>query len=155
MGIEQEGKVSECTKLELEMGVQLFDEGLSEKNYEFEKVWLFGIIGQPYGWEPGYHVYWLKPHLFTITQHPIPVRIPAMLIAIPNDLLPERYHLNQIHECTLRQRLVAGSLHLQPSLWPWENNWTWKHPEVMKIDQWHIGLRPTLEGDWPHHHEKD
>jgi hypothetical protein len=49
MGIEQEGKVSECTKLELEMGVQLFDEGLSEKNYEFEKVWLFGIIGQPYG----------------------------------------------------------------------------------------------------------
>jgi len=49
MGIEGEGNVSEWAKLELGMGVQLFDEGLGEKNDGFEKVWLFGIIGKPYG----------------------------------------------------------------------------------------------------------
>src|SRR6202050_146379 len=49
MGIEGEGKVSEWAKLEPGMGVRLFDEGLGEKNYEFEKGWLFGIIRRPYG----------------------------------------------------------------------------------------------------------
>src|SRR6202167_562777 len=53
MGIEGEGKVSKWAKLELGMGVRLFDEGLGERNYGFEKVWLFGIIGRPYGREPG------------------------------------------------------------------------------------------------------
>jgi hypothetical protein len=57
MGIEGEGKVSKWAKLELGMGVRLFDEGLGEKNYGFEKVWLFGIIGEPHGREPGYHVF--------------------------------------------------------------------------------------------------
>src|SRR6202522_4636469 len=94
MGIEGEGKVSKWARLEPGMGVQLFDEGLGEKNYGFEKVWLFGIIGRPYGREPGYHVFWLEPHLFTITRHPIPVRISTALIGIPN-LLPERYYLSQ------------------------------------------------------------
>ena len=47
MGIEGEGKVPERAKLEPGMGVQLFDEGLSKKNYGFENVWLFGIIGKP------------------------------------------------------------------------------------------------------------
>jgi len=155
MGIEGEGKVLEWVKLEPGMGVRLFDEGLGEKNYGFEKGWLFGIIGKPYGREPGYHVFWLEPHLFTITRHPIPVRIPAALIAIPNHLLPERYYFSQIHECTLGQRLVAGSPRLEPPLQPWESNWAWKHPELMKIDRWRMGLRPTLEEDWSHHHEKD
>ena len=44
MGIEGEGKVSEWARLEPGMGVRLFDEALGEKNYGFEKVWLFGII---------------------------------------------------------------------------------------------------------------
>src|ERR1700734_3941520 len=105
MGIEGEGKVSEWVKLEPGMGVQLFDEGLGEKNYGFEMVWLFGIIGRPYGREPGYHVFWLEPHLFTTMQHPIPVRIPAALIAILNHLLPEWYYVDQIHKCMLGQRL--------------------------------------------------
>jgi hypothetical protein len=155
MGIEGEGKVSEWAKLESGMGVRLFDEGLGKKNYGFENVWLFGIIGRAYSQEPGYHVFWLEPHLFTITQHPIPVRIPAVLIAIPNHLLPEQYYFDQIHECTLGQGLVAGSPHLQPPLQPWESNWVWKHPEAIKIDQWRMGLRPTLEEDWSYHHEKD
>src|ERR1700735_4268506 len=38
MGIEGEGKVSEWARLEPGMGVRLFDEGLGEKNYGFEKV---------------------------------------------------------------------------------------------------------------------
>src|SRR6202042_2461652 len=59
MGIEGEGKVSEWARLEPRMGVQLFDERLGEKNYGFEKVWLFGIIGRPYSWEHGYQ---LEPH---------------------------------------------------------------------------------------------
>ena len=155
MGIEGEGKVSEWARLEPGMGVRLFDEGLSRMNYGFEKVWIFGIIGKPYGREPGYHIYWLEPHLFTITQHPVPVHIPAALIAIPNRLLPEKHYFSQIHECTLGQRLVEDNSHLQPPLRPWEDRWTWKHPEAMKIDQWRMGLRPTLEEDWSHHHEKD
>ena len=72
MGIEGEGKVSEWARLEPGMGVRLFDEGLSRMNYGFEKVWIFGIIGKPYGREPGYHIYWLEPHLFTryhVTSH--------------------------------------------------------------------------------------
>ena len=88
MGVEGEGKVSEWAKLEPGMGVRLFDEGLGEKNDGFEKVWLFGIIGKPYGREPGYHVFWLEPHLFTITRHPVPVRISAALIAPPLVTLP-------------------------------------------------------------------
>ena len=116
IGIEGEGKVSEWVKFEPGMGVWLFDEELGEKNYGFEKVCLFGIIRRPYGWEPGYHVFWLKPHLFTIRRHPILVRIPTALITIPNHLLPEQYHFDQIHKCTLGQRLVAGSLCLQPPL---------------------------------------
>src|SRR6202020_1662175 len=112
MGIEGEGKVSEWARLEPGMGVRLFDEGLGEKNYGFEKVWLFGIIGKPYSREPGYHIFWLESHLFTIMQHPIPVRIPAALITIPNHLLPEWYYVDQIHKCMLGQRLEAGSPHL-------------------------------------------
>ena len=67
MEMEGEGKVSEWVKLEPGMGVQLFDEGLGKKNYGFKKVWLFGIIERPYSGEPGYHVFWLEPHLLTIT----------------------------------------------------------------------------------------
>jgi hypothetical protein len=62
MGIEGEGKVSEWAKLEPGMEVQLFNKGLSRKNYGFEKVWIFKIIGKPYGQESGYHIYWLEPH---------------------------------------------------------------------------------------------
>src|SRR6202451_1377062 len=67
MGLEGEGKDSEWAKLEPGMGVWLFDEGLGERNYGFKKVWLFGTIARPYGQEPGYHIFWLEPHLFTIT----------------------------------------------------------------------------------------
>src|SRR6202044_983462 len=112
MGIEGEGKVSEWARLEPGMGVWLFDEGLSRKNYGFEKVWIFGIIGKPYGWEPGDHIYWLEPHLFTITQCPIPVRILATLIVIPNHLLLEKHYFSQIHECTWGQRLVEDNSRL-------------------------------------------
>jgi hypothetical protein len=98
------------------MGVWLFDEGLSRKNHGFEKVCIFGIIGKPYSREPGYHIYWLEPHLFTITQHPIPVCIPAALIAIPNHLLSEKHYFSQINECTLGQRLVESKSCLQPPL---------------------------------------
>ena len=87
MGIEGERKISEWVKLELEMGIWLFNERLSKKNYGFKKVWLFGITRKFYGWKPEYHVYWLEPHLFTITQHPISVRISVAFFAIPNYLL--------------------------------------------------------------------
>ena len=134
MGIGRERRVSEWARLKPGMAVQLFDKGLSEKNYGFEKAWIFGVIGEPYGWEPGYHIFWLDSHLFTITQHPIPVCTPPVLIAIPNHLLAEQYYINQIHRCTLGQRLVNGVTHLQPPLQPWENTWNWKHPEATKID---------------------
>ena len=92
----REGRVSEWARLEPGMAVRLFDEELSEKNYGFEKAWIFGTIGEPYGREPGYHIFWLDPHLFTITQHPIPVHTPPVLIAIPNRLLAKQYYLDRI-----------------------------------------------------------
>src|ERR1700683_1794054 len=155
IGVRGEGQASEWAKLGPGMAVQLFDEELSEKNYGFKNVWIFGIISRAYGCEPGYHIYWLEPHLFTITWDPIPVRIPAVLITIPNHLLPERHHLNQLHESTLGQRMVPGLPHLQPPLQPWKNDWAWKHPEIAKIDQWCRGLKSTLEGDWSHYHNRD
>jgi hypothetical protein len=38
MGVGREGKVSEWAKLEPGMVVQMFDEGLSERNHGFETV---------------------------------------------------------------------------------------------------------------------
>ena len=134
LGIGREGQVSEWARLKSGMAVRLFNEGLSEKNHGFKTVWIFGVIGKPYGREPGFHIFWLEPHLFTITWRPIPVRILDTLITIPNHLLPKEYHFSRIHECTLGQRLVHGIPHLQPPLQPWENTWNWKHPEAAKID---------------------
>ena len=54
-------------------------------------VWIFGIIGNVYGQEPGYHVYWLEPHLFTIIQHPIPVCIPPPPLEGSSQLTPQMY----------------------------------------------------------------
>ena len=155
LGVRGEGQASEWAKLRPGMAVRLFDEELSERNYGFENVWIFGVIGRAYGREPGYHIYWLETHLLTITRDPIPVCISAALIAIPNHLLPEKHHLNRLHECTLGQRLVPGLPHLQPPLRPWENDWAWKHPEMTKIDQWRRGVKTTLEGDWSRHHNRD
>src|ERR1700683_1258909 len=94
LGIGREGKVSEWERLKPGMAVRLFDEKLSEKNHGFEMGWIFGVIGKPYGREPGYHIFWLEPHLFTITRHPIPVCILDAVIAIPNHLLHEEYHFS-------------------------------------------------------------
>src|ERR1700727_1177650 len=44
MGIEGEGQVSEWARLEPGMGVRLFDEGLGEKNYGFEKCGCLGSL---------------------------------------------------------------------------------------------------------------
>jgi hypothetical protein len=63
------------------------------------------------GWNPTLH----------ITQHPFPVCISAVLIAILNHLLHKKHYFGQIRECTLGQRLVEDNPHLQPPLQPWEN----------------------------------
>src|ERR1700683_5434681 len=100
LGVEGEGKVPECVKLEPGTTIWLYDQGLSERSFGFERVWLFGKIGEVYCREPGYHLYRLTPHLFTITEDPIPVSISAPLIVIPNLLLLESYHSDQLREGT-------------------------------------------------------
>src|ERR1700683_2923759 len=42
LGVEGEGKVPECVKLEPGITIQLYDRGLSERDFGFERVWLFG-----------------------------------------------------------------------------------------------------------------
>ena len=85
-----------CQEARIKPGivVRIFDQELSEKNCGFERVWIFGVIGRSHSREPGYHLFWLTPHLMTITEDPIPVCIPAALVVIPNHLLPEEYHLD-------------------------------------------------------------
>ena len=155
MGIDGEGKMSEEARIKPGTAVRIFDQELSEKNYGFERVWIFGVIGRPHSREPGYHLFWLTPHLMTITEDPIPVRISAALIAIPNHLLPEEYHLDQLHECSLGQRMLHGTPCIQPPLRPWDRDRVWKHPMMNKVEQWHLGLMPNLEKEWSQFHDKD
>ena len=91
----------------------------------------------------------------TITEDPIPVRISAALIVIPNHLLPEEYHLDRLHECTLGQRMLHGTPSIRPPLRPWDRDRSWKHPMMSKIKWWHLGLMPNLEKEWSHFHDKD
>jgi len=57
LGVKGEGKVPECVKLEPGTAIRLYDQGLSERDFGFERVWLFGKIEEVYCWEPGYHLY--------------------------------------------------------------------------------------------------
>src|ERR1700721_4827184 len=45
LGVEGEGKVSEYVKLEPGTTIRLYDQGLSERDFGFERGWLFGKIG--------------------------------------------------------------------------------------------------------------
>ena len=155
LGVEGEGKVPECMKLEPGTTIWLYDQGLSERDFGFERVWLFGKIGEVYCREPGYHLYRLTPHLFTITEDPIPVHISAPLIAIPSHLLPESYHIDRLREGTLGQRVIHGFSCIQPPLRPWEMDRNWTHPLGIRIGQWHAGLLPDLEREWSEFHNKD
>ena len=83
-----------------------------------------------------------------ITEDPIPVRISAPLIAIPNLLLPESYHIDRLREGTLGQRVIHGVSRIQPPLRPWEMDHNWTHPLGIRIGQWHAGLFPSLEREW-------
>src|ERR1700689_4968521 len=105
LGVEGEGKVPECMKLEPGTTIWLYNQGLSERDFGFERVWK---IGEVYCQEPGCHLYRLTPHLFTITEDPIPVCISAPLIVIPSHLLPESYHIDRLREGTLGQRVIHG-----------------------------------------------
>ena len=49
--------VSEYVKLEPGTTIRLYDQGLSERDFGFERVWLFGEIEEVYCREPGYHLY--------------------------------------------------------------------------------------------------
>ena len=155
LGVEGEGKVPECVKLEPGITIRLYDQGLSERDFGFERVWLFGKIEEVYCREPGYHLFRLTPHLFTITEDPIPVRISAPVIAIPNHLLPESYHIDRLREGTLGQRVIHGVSRIQPPLRPWEMDRNWTHPLGIHIGQWHAGLLPSLEREWSEFHNKD
>src|ERR1700734_1979411 len=67
LGVEGEGKVPECVKLEPGTTIRLYDQGLSEREFGFERVWLFGKIGEVDCQEPGYHLHRLTPVLFTMS----------------------------------------------------------------------------------------
>src|ERR1700691_3287411 len=71
LGVEGEGKVSEYVKLEPGTTIRLYDHGLSERDFGFERVWLFGKIGEVYCREPGCHLHRLTPHLFTMSYFEI------------------------------------------------------------------------------------
>ena len=57
MEIEGEARMSEEPKIRPGTVVRIFDQELSERNYGFEKVWIFRVIGRPHSCEPGYHFF--------------------------------------------------------------------------------------------------
>src|ERR1700734_4326315 len=63
-GVEGEGKVPECVKLEPGTTIWLYDQGLSERDFGFESVWLFGKIE-----EVGTRLLSLSTHTSPVHNH--------------------------------------------------------------------------------------
>jgi hypothetical protein len=152
LGIVGEDVPSEQTKLGPGAAIRLHDYSLAQMNSQFEKPWLFGTLENVIWREPGYHIFAMKPHLFTITRKPFVVPYSHTYVAVPTQLIHDRGQLQIIYSSTLGQRRVGEEL--LPPLRPWEDDTSWRHPEQGKIDQWKDGLRLNLEQEWSRAHSK-
>src|ERR1700735_512579 len=73
MGVEGKGKISEEAKLKPRMAIWLYDEKFGKMNDEFEKVWIFKIIGEEFGMEPEYGCTFIfSPSCITLFQSIFP-----------------------------------------------------------------------------------
>ena len=50
--------------------------------------------------------------------------------------------------------MFKGTTQFQPPHWPWKKEWNWKHSEMMKIEQWCMGLREDLVKSWSQWHDR-
>jgi hypothetical protein len=87
LGIFGEDVPSEQTKLGPGAAIRLHDYSLTQMNSQFEKLWLFSTLENVIWQEPGYHIFAMKPHLFTITQKPFVVPYLHTYIAVPTQLI--------------------------------------------------------------------
>jgi hypothetical protein len=135
--------------------IRLHDITLSQQNRGFERPWLFGKLGSSARREPGYHIFPVDVDLIIITKTPHIVKCTIAYVAIPNCLIVLQGQLAPMRQQSIGQRVVEGLRDIQPPLRPWEVDPTWRHPEYLKIEQWRMGLRPTLEKDWVDFNARD
>jgi hypothetical protein len=87
LGITGAAIISDNAKLGLGSPIRLHDTALARRHDGFESPWLFGILDHILWHEPGYHVFAMKPHLFTITKDPYPIYCSVVHVAIANRFL--------------------------------------------------------------------
>jgi len=152
LGITGAAIISDNAKLGLGSPIRLHDTALARRHDGFESPWLFGILDHILWREPGYHVFAMKPHLFTITKDPYPIYCSVAHVAIANRFLANDNIIPRIYEPSLGQRMEAGMSYLMPPYRPWEMDWTWRHREHDRIMKWRMGDDPDLERRYSEHH---
>jgi hypothetical protein len=105
--IVSEDVPSDQTKLGPGSPIRLYNYSLSQMNSQFENLWLFGTLEKMIWREPRYHIFAIKPHLFTITQRPFIVHYSHTYIAIPMQFIHDQGQL----------QIIYSSIHL-----PWASN---------------------------------
>ena len=83
LGIFGEDVPSKQTKLGPGSAIHLHDYSLAQMNSQFERLWLFGMLENVIWREPRYHIFAMKPHLFTITRRPFAVPYSHTYITVP------------------------------------------------------------------------
>ena len=153
LGITGAAVISDNAKVGLGSPIRLHDSTLAQRHDGFESPWLFGVLEHILWREPGYYIFAMKPHLFTITKHPYPVSCSVTHIAIANRFLAyDDNVIPRISEPSLGQRIQAGMSYLMPPHRPWEMDWAWRHREHNRIMIWRKGDDPDLEWRYSEHH---
>jgi hypothetical protein len=87
---------------------------LARRHDGFESPWLFGILGHILWREPGYYVFAMKPHLFTITKDTYPINCSVAHVVVANRFPANDNVILHISELSLGQRMEAGMSYLMP-----------------------------------------
>lgn len=152
LGITGVAIISPNAKVGLGSPIRLHDSTLAQRHDGFESPWLFGILQHILWREPGYYIFAMEPHLFTITKHPYPIHCSVAHVAIANRFLIKDDIIRSIHRQSLGQRMQVGMSYFMPPRRPWELEWAWRHKEHDKIMGWRLGSDPDLERRYSEHH---
>jgi hypothetical protein len=85
---------------------------LAQHHDGFESPWLFRTLKHILWQEPGYDIFVMKPHLFTITKDPYPIYCSVVHVAVANHFLANNNVIPYISELSLGQRMQAGMSYL-------------------------------------------
>jgi hypothetical protein len=86
----------------------------------FESPWLFSILEHILWCEPGYYIFVIKPHLFTITKDPYPIYCSVLHVAAANHFLTND---NVIPRIDLGRWIGPGGIGLGNMIGLWVGGW--------------------------------